>query len=155
MQNRLDLILWGGWEPVNEAVPLIGRESNAACVVGAAESRKVGLLRFQQIFQGEAVGINCGQSSVNALGDNPDAMSRIRALIDHRLGEILWAASLEVMTGYTSKSTRSFQFAIHWSRSERSSVSISWERRSSVSFTQLATYESPSGARRLRSRNRR
>jgi len=44
MQNRLALILLGGWEPVNEAVPLMGRESNAAGVAGAAESRKVRLL---------------------------------------------------------------------------------------------------------------
>jgi hypothetical protein len=44
MQNRLALILFGGWGPVNEAVPLMGRESNATGVVGAAESRKVRFL---------------------------------------------------------------------------------------------------------------
>ena len=39
-------------------------------------------------------------------------------------GEILSAASFEVMTGYTSKSVRSLQFAIHSSSRRRSGVSI-------------------------------
>ena len=36
------------------------------------------------------------------------------------------AASAEVMTGSTSKSTRSAQAAIHWSSSSRRSVCITW-----------------------------
>ena len=36
------------------------------------------------------------------------------------------AASGEVMTGMTSKSTKSLQFAIHWSSSARSSQAMTW-----------------------------
>src|SRR5947209_2612437 len=56
---------------------------------------------------------------------------------DYSRGPIFSAASLEVMTGYTSKSVRSLQFAIHRSSRLRSSVSMSWKQRSSFSSTQL------------------
>src|SRR5882762_10336921 len=36
------------------------------------------------------------------------------------------AASCDVMTGWTSNSTRSLQFRVHSSRSARSAVSMSW-----------------------------
>jgi len=41
-------------------------------------------------------------------------------------GAMRWTASADVMTGNTSKSTRSLPAAIHWSRRRRSSHSISW-----------------------------
>lgn len=44
----------------------------------------------------------------------------------YNLGPMTVAASAEVMTGITSKSTRSAQLAIHASRSALSSVSITW-----------------------------
>src|SRR5262249_36759870 len=45
---------------------------------------------------------------------------------DYRRGAMRWTASADVMTGNTSKSTRSLPAATHRSRRHRSSHSISW-----------------------------
>jgi hypothetical protein len=47
-------------------------------------------------------------------------------LLDQSRGAIVSAASFEVMTGMTPKSTMSFQLLIHSSSTARLSVSITW-----------------------------
>ena len=65
------------------------------------------------------------------LAAEPDALTPAlrdgdRAARDYSRGAIRCNASAEVITGITSKSTRSLPAAIHWSSSRRSSHSIIW-----------------------------
>ncbi|CAA9353838.1 MAG: hypothetical protein AVDCRST_MAG89-3295 [uncultured Gemmatimonadetes bacterium] len=74
---------------------------------------------------------------------------------NYSLGAMSAAASEDVSTGMTSKSTRSLHCSIHSSSSSRRSHSITWKHRPRSGVTQLLTYRSPSGASRPRSRKRR
>src|SRR5262245_43663473 len=68
---------------------------------------------------------------------------------------IACAASAEVLTGITSKRTRSLQARIQTSNSVASSVRISWKQREYSRSTQLSMYSRPGGICRPRSRARR
>ena len=58
------------------------------------------------------------------------------------------AASADVSTGKISQVIRSLQFAVHSSKSDGSSVSISCQQRVRLPSIQLSRYSSPSGAQR-------